>query len=957
MSNDAQGNPIVEGDRYLEAAKAKADDGGKVTLGDGARVADPSDLYPTSALGGGGGGGVTDHGALTGLSGDDHTQYHNDARGDARYYQQSQVDTALAGKANTSHTHTLSDVTDAGTAAAADTGDFAAAAHSHVAADVTDLGDAATKNVGTADGTVAAGDHNHTGVYAPASHTHTVSEITDAGDAAGKNTGTTAGTVAAGDHTHTLADVTDSGNSAGLDVGTAPGTVAAGDHGHTLSDISDAGTAAAQDSSAFAAASHTHVAADVTDLGDSATKDVGTGSGDVASGDHGHVAADVAFAATDRLLGRSTTGAGSGEEIPCTAAGRALLDDADAAAQRTTLGLGSAAEEDASAFAAASHSHTLSDVTDSGALAALDTVGTAQIDDDAVSYAKIQDVSATDRILGRSTAGAGVIEEIACTAAGRALLAAVSAAAQRTALDIAAEFLALDVSNGPLTGDLLVDGGTLAAHQAVVGGEQTLDLYNSASSGASGVRFQIRTRSGSTGDAWFRFENASRYFSIGLDTSEDEFRIGTGAVLGSGNLFRLTSAGLAFLTAALDMGSSKITSLADGSASDDAATVGQLAALVLNDLANVSASSPSSGDLLQWNGSAWVPYTQPILPTYLVAANNLNDLTSASSARSNLGLGSAAQQSVAYFLIAGNDLSDLSDAPTARTNLGLGSAATEAASTFLQASNNLSDLNSAILARSNLGLGSAAVLSESTWLQVSNNLSDLNSLSQAIANLSRPVWSDNFLYLESGLWSNGTSGAGGVFQMPAGNDSNLDDDVGLGWIRIQCGSGSTSGDNAYLVLNQQDKFGSIFGANEVRWRFRLQYNRSTSIKCAWGLANANPSSVLPSPSAMFVVDSANTNIRCQHDDGSASTSDQDSGVSIASLEDTSAWYEIRTTSSSIRFYINGTLVATQSTNLPGGSDDRLSPAFWLEGNGANFASIFLDYVDLVMPEAWHANAL
>ena len=32
-----------------------------------------------------GGGGVTDHGALTGLADDDHTQYHNDARGDARY--------------------------------------------------------------------------------------------------------------------------------------------------------------------------------------------------------------------------------------------------------------------------------------------------------------------------------------------------------------------------------------------------------------------------------------------------------------------------------------------------------------------------------------------------------------------------------------------------------------------------------------------------------------------------------------------------------------------------------------------------------------------------------------------------------------------------------------------------------------------------------------------------------
>lgn len=39
--------------------------------------------------------GVTDHGALAGLADDDHTQYHNDARGDARYYTQSQVDTLV----------------------------------------------------------------------------------------------------------------------------------------------------------------------------------------------------------------------------------------------------------------------------------------------------------------------------------------------------------------------------------------------------------------------------------------------------------------------------------------------------------------------------------------------------------------------------------------------------------------------------------------------------------------------------------------------------------------------------------------------------------------------------------------------------------------------------------------------------------------------------------------------
>jgi hypothetical protein len=42
--------------------------------------------------------------------------------------------------------------------------------------------------------------------------------------------------------------------------------------------------------------------------------------------------------AADRVLGRATAGAGAVEEIVCTAAGRALIDDADATAQLATLG-------------------------------------------------------------------------------------------------------------------------------------------------------------------------------------------------------------------------------------------------------------------------------------------------------------------------------------------------------------------------------------------------------------------------------------------------------------------------------------------------------------------------------------------------------------------------------------------------------------------------------------------
>jgi len=81
-----------------------------------------------------------------------------------------------------------------------------------------------------------------------------------------------------------------------------------------------------------------------SDLTSGASITASIGSGVIVDADV-NASASIAFSklanvsATDRLLGRSSAGAGAIEEITCTAAGRALLDDADAAAQRSTLGL------------------------------------------------------------------------------------------------------------------------------------------------------------------------------------------------------------------------------------------------------------------------------------------------------------------------------------------------------------------------------------------------------------------------------------------------------------------------------------------------------------------------------------------------------------------------------------------------------------------------------------------
>ena len=82
----------------------------------------------------------------------------------------------------------------------------------------------------------------------------------------------------------------------------------------------------------------------------------GTGSFAATVANNAVSLAKMADIATDTLIGRATAGTGDPEAITCTAAGRALLDDADAAAQRTTLGA-----------AATSHTHALGDLTASGA--------------------------------------------------------------------------------------------------------------------------------------------------------------------------------------------------------------------------------------------------------------------------------------------------------------------------------------------------------------------------------------------------------------------------------------------------------------------------------------------------------------------------------------------------------------------------------------------------------------
>jgi hypothetical protein len=183
-----------------------------------------------------------------------------------------------------------------------------------------------------------------------------------------------------------------------------------------------------------AAATHTHAASDIT-------------SGTLVH-ERGGLEADVSA-----YNGLVKIASGSTSAVTVTSAGEALLDDADAAAQRTTLGLGTAATAATGDFAAASHTHPASAISDS-------------------------------------------------TTAGRALLTGADAAAQRTSLGLAASATtdttnASNITSGTLAPARMGSGTPSASNY--LRGDGSWQTVSAGVSGSTGSTDNSVLRSDGTG--------------------------------------------------------------------------------------------------------------------------------------------------------------------------------------------------------------------------------------------------------------------------------------------------------------------------------------------------------------------------------------------------------------------------------------------------------------------------
>lgn len=308
-------------------------------------------------------------------------------------------------------------------------------------------------------------------------------------------------------------------------------------------------------------------------------------------------------------------------------------------------------------------------------------IGTTALADDAVTYAKIQNVSATDLVLGRSSSGAGNIEEIPLTAAGRALIDDADASAQRTTLGLGtlatqnANSVAITggtITNSTITGitDLAIaDGGTGASTAAGARTNLGIDIgsdvqaFDPALQSIAGLTTSANQAIYTTGSDTYATTSLTA-FGRSLIDDADAATARTTLALGS---LATQNASSVVITG----GTANLTSATIGSATISGGTVTGITDLAIADggtgASTAAGARTNLGIVIGTDVQAYDPALQSIAGL-TTSANQIIYTTAADT------------YAVASITSFGRSLIDDADALAARTTLGLGSLATQSGS-------------------------------------------------------------------------------------------------------------------------------------------------------------------------------------------------------------------------------------------------------------------------------------
>jgi len=352
--------------------------------------------------------------------------------------------------------------------------------------------------------------------------------------------------------------------------------------------------------------------------------------------------------------------------------GRSLIDDADASASRSTLGLVIGTNVQA-------YDATLN------ALASVSTSANKLIYADGVDSFTTTDISAF----------------------GRSLIDDADASTARTTLGLGTASVEnvtdLLTKAGNLSG--LADTTTARSNLGLVIGTN-VQAYDATLNALAGLTTVADQTIYSTGADTFAMTTLSSFGrSLIDDTDASTARSTLGLAIGTNvQAYDATLAGLASVTTSADT-----LIYANGVDTFTTTTLSSFARTLLDD-ADASTARSTLGLVIGTNVQAY-DATLAGLASVSTSADTLIYATNVDTFTTT---------TITTF---GRSLIDDADASTARTTLGLGTASTQSTGTFLQVANNLSDLNNASTARTNLGLGTIATQASSAFVDTTTSQS------------------------------------------------------------------------------------------------------------------------------------------------------------------------------------------------------------------------------------------